>query len=65
MDNKEILEKIKIINDMLKDISEELNQNEDIDDYEIELETFEFSSIEHFRTQKKYKITLKCLQKIG
>lgn len=54
----EIIEKIDSINDMLNIICEELNNYDEIDDYEIELDEISYSNCLDKKKKKAYKIAV-------
>lgn len=57
---KQITAQIEIVNDMLEVICDKLNNLESIDDYEIELDSQCYSTIQNKRPYNKYKILVTC-----
>ncbi len=51
-----IIAQIEVVNDMLNVICKELNELENIDDYEIELSKTEYTMCINKRPQRDYKI---------
>ena len=57
---KYIITQIETINDMLSAICDELNNYNEIDEYEIELDETSYKTCSDERKQKHYKILVTC-----
>ena len=56
----QITAQIETVNDMLEVICKELNELENIDDFEIELDETDYTMCVDKRPQRKYKILVTC-----
>lgn len=62
---KQITAQIEKINDMLEVICDELNNLESIDDYEIELDSQCYRTMQNKKSYNKYKIIVTCKRNLG